>query len=170
VVYWHVRGILHTDRLLLKPAQAADTQRLIAVNDPAHAARVTKFVETQLSWWQDFYYGLWLIAVPDDEVIGWCGLRPGDTLNDPEILYGLSATHRKQGYATEAARAVIDYAFSLSNIESVWAATDVNNTPSYKVMERAGMTFEAQRDLDGVMSLIYRIKRDGISDGQHSRP
>jgi ribosomal-protein-alanine N-acetyltransferase len=150
---------LRTQRLLLRPTQAEDTQSLIAINDPSAGARVTLFVTRQLPWWQEFSYGLWLITLADEQVVGWCGLRPDNTPNEPEMLYGLSLAQRKRGLATEAARAVLDYSFSLPNIQSVWAATDVNNIPSSKVMERAGMAFEARKDLDGVMSLIYRIKR-----------
>jgi ribosomal-protein-alanine N-acetyltransferase len=154
-----MHGVLRTDRLLLKPAATADAPRLIAINEPTTPDRITQFVENQLSWWQEYSYGLWLIVLPITEtLVGWCGLRPGDLPNEPALLFGLAASERKRGIATEAARAVLAYAFSLLTIQSVWAATDENNLASVAVMKRAGMSFEAQKELDGVLSVLYRIR------------
>jgi [ribosomal protein S5]-alanine N-acetyltransferase len=154
-----MHGVLRTDRLLLKPAAMADAPRLIAVNEPTAPDRITQIVESQLSWWQEYSYGLWLIVLPTTETLaGWCGLRPGDSPNEPELLFGLAASERKRGIATEAVRAVLAYAFSLPAIQSVWAATNQNNVPSAAVLKRAGMSFEAQKELDGVSSVLYRIR------------
>jgi len=153
-----MQGILRTDRLWLNPAETADTARLIDINDPTMAERITQLVESQLSWWQEYSYGLWLIVLPATEKLaGWCGLRPGDRPTEPELLFGLAASERKQGIATEAVRAVLAYAFSLPTIRSVWAATDGNNLKSAAVMQRAGMQFDARRELGGVSSVLYRI-------------
>src|ERR1700690_1561465 len=152
-----MHGVLRTDRLLLQPAKTTDAPRLIAINEPTTPERITQFVESQLSWWLKYSYGLWLIVLPTTETLaGWCGLRPGDSPNEPELLFGLAATERKRGIATEAARAVLAYAFSLPTIQSLWAATSANNTASSAVMERAGMSLEMQKELDGVLSMLYR--------------
>src|ERR1700690_1861354 len=154
-----MHGVLHTDRLLLQPATTADAPRLIAINEPRTPERITHFVESQLSWWLKYSYGLWLIVLPTTEtLVGWCGLCPLDSPNEPELLFGLAASERKRGLATEAARAVLAYAFSLPTVQSVWAATNVNNTESAAVMERAGMAFETQKELDGVWSVLYRMR------------
>ena len=47
-------------------------------------------------------------------------------------------------------------AFALPTIQTVWAATSENNFASVAVMKRAGMSFEAQQELDGVSSVLYR--------------
>jgi RimJ/RimL family protein N-acetyltransferase len=154
-----MHGILRTDRLLLKPAARADATRLIAINEPATPDRITQFVENQLSWWKQYSYGLWLIVLPTTETLaGWCGLRPGDSPNEPELLFGLAAGERKRGTATEAVRSVLAYAFALPTIQSVWAATNENNLASVAVMKRAGMSFETQQELDGVSSVLYRVR------------
>jgi RimJ/RimL family protein N-acetyltransferase len=154
-----MRGILRTDRLRLEPAAAADAGRLIAISEPTMPERVIQLVEGQLAWWNEYSYGLWLIVVPTSETLaGWCGLRPGSSPNDPELLFGLAAGERKRGIATEAVRAVLAYAFALPGIQSVWAATSENNFASAAVMERAGMLFEARQELDGVSSVVYRVR------------
>jgi ribosomal-protein-alanine N-acetyltransferase len=154
-----MHGVLHTDRLLLQPAAMADAPGLIAINEPANAQRITQLVDDQLSWWPEHSYGLWLIVLPTDETLaGWCGLCPHYSPNEPELLFGMALSKRKHGIATEAVRAVLTYAFSLSTIRSVWSATNESNLASAAVMKRAGMSFETLRDLDGVLSALYRIR------------
>jgi len=46
----------------------------------------------------------------------------------------------------------------LPTIQSVWAATSENNFASAAVMKRAGMSFDAQQELDGVPSVLYRVR------------
>ena len=55
------------------------------------------------------------------------------------ILYGLSDRQRGQGYATEAARALIAYAFDTLQVRRVFADTTRSNVGSINVMVRAGM-------------------------------
>jgi [ribosomal protein S5]-alanine N-acetyltransferase len=154
-----MHGILRTDRLLLRPAAATDASRLIAINEPTATDRVSKLIENQVSWWKEYSYGLWLIILPTTEALaGWCGLRPGNSPIEPELLFGLAAGERKRGIATEAVRAVLAYALALPNIQSVWAATGENNFASTAVMKRAGMSFEVQKELDGASMVLYRVR------------
>jgi RimJ/RimL family protein N-acetyltransferase len=55
------------------------------------------------------------------------------------IGYGLSSRHRGQGYATEAANALIEYAFNSLQVKRVFADTNRSNVGSINVMKRAGM-------------------------------
>ena len=144
-----------------------DADQLVALrtSDGAGAKnleRIAPFVSTQLRCWSTHGYGLWVILIQGDSTVtGWCGLRPGDTPLQPEALYGLGSAAQGKGYATEALRAVISFAFSVPGVSSVWAATGIGNTSSVAVMKRAGMLFERQEELDGVDSSMYRINRNG---------
>jgi [ribosomal protein S5]-alanine N-acetyltransferase len=154
-----MNGVLITDRLLLKPAAMADASRLAAISELTTPERITQLVEDQLNWWNEYSYGLWLIVLPTNETLaGWCGLRPGSSPNEPELLFGLAVNERKRGIATEAVRAVLAYAFVSPTIQSVWAATGENNFASAAVMRRAGMSLEAQKELDGELSVLYRMR------------
>jgi RimJ/RimL family protein N-acetyltransferase len=100
-------------------------------------------------------YGLW--AVVDNatrRVIGFCGLRSGDH-DAPELLYGLCPRFWGKGLATEAARAVLSYAFALGHPEVV-AATDLPNDASARVLERLGMKLERRGLLNGLDTLFFR--------------
>ena len=85
-------------------------------------------------------YGLWLLYEKDDAgLIGTAGLRPLDHLG-LEIFYSLAPGSWGNGYATEAARAVLDHALGSLGLPEVLAEVDEGNTASIAVIERLGMT------------------------------
>jgi len=61
--------------------------------------------------------------------------------NVPEVglYWGLAPEHRGRGYATEAARALIDFAFAALNLRRIVATTEYDNTASQAVMRQLGM-------------------------------
>ena len=56
-----------------------------------------------------------------------------------EIGYTFAPAYQHSGLATEAARAVIDFAFDVLELKRVIATTDCRNAPSVALMERLGM-------------------------------
>ena len=77
------------------------------------------------------------ITRADDTLIGLCGLlmKPRKT---PEIGYWLGVPYWGHGYATEAARAVIDHAFENLGLERLEAGARVSNPASRRVLEKCG--------------------------------
>ena len=67
-------------------------------------------------------------------LIGACGLDPHE--DGPELGYWLGAPYWGRGFATEAARAVIDYAFGDLEHETLRAGARVNNPASRRVLEK----------------------------------
>jgi ribosomal-protein-alanine N-acetyltransferase len=61
-----------------------------------------------------------------------------------EIGYALGIEHRGQGYATEAAKALIEYCFSEIKLHRVQAIASSGNPASWRVVERLGMKREGQ--------------------------
>lgn len=59
-----------------------------------------------------------------------------------EIGYGLAPNERGKGYCTEAAKIMVDYLFLSKEIACIQAITDVRNTASQKVLEKAGFQKE----------------------------
>jgi ribosomal-protein-alanine N-acetyltransferase len=73
-------------------------------------------------------------------IIGWCGLDQRDASKaHPVLFYLLQAAHWGQGLATEAARAVLDYAFGELALIRVDAAAAADNAASVRVLEKIGM-------------------------------
>jgi RimJ/RimL family protein N-acetyltransferase len=94
-------------------------------------------------------YGVYqLIRLTDSLVLGDIGFHaPPDRSGTVTVGYGLAPAARGQGYATEALRALIDWALAQPGVRRVEADTAHGNLPSRRVMERAGMRFIGQNDL-----------------------
>jgi RimJ/RimL family protein N-acetyltransferase len=74
----------------------------------------------------------------EESPIGYCGLIIGrGTVDEPEIAYEILPQFRGNGYATEAAGAVIEAAFATGR-ERLWATVRSSNAPSFRVLEKNG--------------------------------
>jgi RimJ/RimL family protein N-acetyltransferase len=72
----------------------------------------------------------------DHKLIGVCGIDPRES--GPEIGYWLGAPYWGQGYATEAVRALIDFAFDDLDHDALQAGARVTNPASRRVLEKCG--------------------------------
>jgi RimJ/RimL family protein N-acetyltransferase len=89
-----------------------------------------------------------LIRESDSLVLGDIGFHaPPDRSGTVTVGYGLAPAARGQGFATEALRALIDWALDQPGVRRVEADTAHGNFASRRVMERAGMRFIGQNDL-----------------------
>jgi ribosomal-protein-alanine N-acetyltransferase len=81
-----------------------------------------------------------IIHKDTQEWIGWCGLDHLDlTRPNPVLFYLLKAKYWGQRLATEAARALLDYAFGTLNLPQIDSAAASDNLASVRVMEKLGM-------------------------------
>jgi RimJ/RimL family protein N-acetyltransferase len=78
----------------------------------------------------------------DRKVMGLVGLICQDH-RQGEIGWALGVEYRGRGYATEAARALMDYGFNSLSLHRIYADTSCDNLASWRVMERLGMRREA---------------------------
>jgi RimJ/RimL family protein N-acetyltransferase len=85
--------------------------------------------------------GIGLLAIrrrTEGDPIGYCGLIIGrGSFDEPEIAYELLRRAHGHGYATEAARAVLDAAFATGR-RRIWATVGAWNAPSFRVLEKIG--------------------------------
>src|SRR5215207_1073817 len=90
------------------------------------------------SLYPDSVLGVWAVSARAGGFLGWVSLRvtPGD---GPELGYRFHRAAWGRGYATEAARALVDRAFAETAVERVWATTMAVNTRSRLVLERVGL-------------------------------
>jgi len=70
------------------------------------------------------------------------GRRDGLASTEFGLYYALSPAHHRRGYATEAVRAMIDYAFRQLRLRRIVATTTYNNEASMGVMRKVGMRVE----------------------------
>lgn len=86
------------------------------------------------------------IFLPDDTVIGDIALQDIDWKNRSCGL-GISITkleYRCKGYATDAAKAIIDFGFNNIGFERIYSSTLEHNIGSQKVLEKCGFTLEGR--------------------------
>lgn len=119
--------------------------------------------------WDRLGFGRFAIeALDDHEFVGWVTLEPVERAayaDDVEIGWRLTRAHWGQGYATEAARGVLDWAFASLPVQRVLALADPANDASVAVMRRLGMTrLPDLRDDEGV-STVWALGRPPSAPG-----
>ena len=92
----------------------------------------------------------WALERRDDaRLIGWCGVirdSDGPVAGKAEIGWRLASDCWGRGYASEAARAAVDWLFANLADQAAWAITHTGNARSRAVMERLGMRYQPELD------------------------
>ena len=91
-----------------------------------------------------------IVESTTDQLVGLCGFAPllgpfrERTLYTPEVglYWAVASTRRREGIASEAARAMVDYAFDALRLGRVLATTSFDNAASIGVMRKLGMRIE----------------------------
>ena len=96
---------------------------------------------------------------PAGQFIGRIGLHYPETWPGFELGWTLARHAWGQGYATEAARRALEYAFAEMNRDRVISLIHPDNKPSIRVAERIGETEQGRTELLGHEVLIYAIDR-----------
>ena len=107
--------------------------------------------------------GRWSVILKETgEFIGWSGLKVEHNINGFENHYDLGyrfiQKHWGKGYATETAKAFVDFGFNEMNLKVINAYTDFDNVGSQKVLENAGLTYVNSFPFDGTEEYWYEIK------------
>ncbi|MET0211160.1 MAG: GNAT family protein [Burkholderiaceae bacterium] len=145
-----------TERLILRAPREADLAAFLAYrNHPANcryqgleatdAARAAAFLRAQATL--DLAAGdCWMMCAlerrADGRMIGEVGMYIGGAQSSGDIGWSIHPDFQGHGYATEAARALLDYAFGTRGLHRVTANGDARNGASTRVMERLGMRRE----------------------------
>ncbi|CRK60361.1 probable acetyltransferase [Alloactinosynnema sp. L-07] len=106
------------------------------------AARLAGAIErARLSPRTEYYLA---VATPaDDRLVGFARLGLGG-VQAAKLGYAIAADHWGNGYATDAARTLIDYGFSELGLHRISAAIGPDNTASLAVIRRLGFTYEGR--------------------------
>ncbi|MFD7710797.1 GNAT family N-acetyltransferase [Streptomyces sp. NPDC059785] len=154
--------ILETSRLLLRPwrvAEAVVQRELWTERDPRvpphrrlDEAGHPTLAELEDSIRTDRLWSTGLLAVErkaSHDVIGYCGLVDNGRgpAGEPELAFELLRRVQRQGYATEASLAVLDWAKS-SGHQRLWATVWDWNTASRRVLAKIGFTETDRRIVD----------------------
>ena len=151
---------IKTERLLLRPLTEADAEALLAYRSRPDVCRYVPFEPMTPEVVTDRLGSYWASSVLTDEgqsltlgiVVAETGRLVGDVIlfwhsrkhRGGEIGYVVNPEFSGQGYATEAARAMLRLGFEELGLHRIIARIDERNEPSARVLRRLGMRQEAR--------------------------
>ena len=147
---------IETERLRLVEFTAADADFVLRlVNEPSFLRyigdRGVRTIEDAVKYIADgpvagyARYGHGLMRVvrrSDGEAVGMCGVLKRDSLPDPDIGFSFLPEHWSQGYAFEAASAVMQHARGTLGLGRIVAITTKDNASSIRLLDRLGFRFD----------------------------
>lgn len=163
--------MIQTPRLLLRRMTADDIEQLLVIfSDPRVMASFNDrlFDRPMMERWirrnlehQDLYgYGLFSVILREEGIlIGDCGLEHMEVDGTPEVElgYDFRSDYWGRGFATEAAAAVRDFAFSERGLTRLISLIRPSNVASCRVAEKIGMTSEREIMRGGHPYRIYSV-------------
>lgn len=150
---------LTTQRLVLREFMEQDFAAMLAYQSDARYLEyypwterrpedVRRLLQLFLSYQQAQPRHKFQLAVTlkaDQRLIGSCGLRTEAVdARQGDLGYELAPQYWGQGYATEAARAMLEFGFAELKLHRIWSWCIAANLPSARVLERLGMRQEGQ--------------------------
>ncbi|PEY37557.1 GNAT family N-acetyltransferase [Bacillus cereus] len=133
--------------------------RWLAVSREMSKEETKQYVGKIIEHWNVNGFGVWfLFHKTTEELIGHCGLRYMDGTEDVEIMYLLDPKFWRNGYATEAAHASIQYAFHDLKVQKLTARIRITNEKSKNVLEKVGFTYTHDVNYDGRQLSYYEYK------------
>lgn len=167
-----MKEILKTERLLLRELNPDDAENFYKLNLNPNVIKYTgnsafididevkKFLEN----YQDYKlngFGRWaVIEKSTNEFLGWCGLKYNQNLDETDIGFRFFEEHWNKGFATESAKACIDYGFKNLNLKTIVGRAMLENIASIKVLEKIGLSFEKEFNFDNQhKGVIYKIEK-----------
>ena len=151
---------IQTDRLTIRESSGRDFSRIYAmllsesgdsyesVSRLAPVGRdedeeLEKFLAYIHTVYSVFGFGLCTVELTrTGEIIGWCGLEPIGDEDSPlgriELGYLIDPAFRREGYAYEACRAILDFAFNRLELDEVYAMIDEKNEASLCLARKLG--------------------------------
>ncbi|GAA6768839.1 GNAT family N-acetyltransferase [Flavobacterium sp. CGRL1] len=175
-----MKNPIETERLLLRELLLSDVDgmfeldsnpnvHLFVGNNPVknieQSVEYIHFVQKQ---YKDFGTGRWAVILKEtNEFLGWSGIKfitdeiNGHT-NFYEIGYRFIEKHWGKGYATEAGKAFVDYAFNEMKVDALYAYADAGNENSRKILEKLGLRYVNSFEYEGEIEVWYEIKNPNL--------
>jgi ribosomal-protein-alanine N-acetyltransferase len=168
-IFHPLESTLETKRLILRQMQATDINALhLIFTDPKVMAsfggellnreQMMRWLGRNLEHQNQYGYGLFsVILKATGELIGDCGLEQMEEegAQAAELGYDFRSDFWNQGFATEAACAVRDYAFEILRLPQLISLIRVGNLASKRVAEKVGMTLAEEITRYGIQYWKY---------------
>lgn len=171
-----MRHELETSRLRLRPCGVEDlwrvhelwtdegVRRFLFDGRAISTDEARSFVEASVANFERDGYGLWLaFARVGDSLVGFAGLLRSEE-ETPNLVYGIRPALWGEGYATEAAGAVLSYALERLALSKVKADVDEDNVESVRVLEKLGMKSVRRASVEGRPLLYFELSSTEAAD------
>jgi len=170
-----------TKRLILRPYELSDAPRVCELCNNHNIYKSTLTlpypypIESALAWIptheenfkNDKLYEFAIVDKTTGELYGAMSLSNNQRYKNGEIAYWVGEEYWGNGYATEAAKALINFAFTEKGYHKVWGRFFAANPSSGRVMEKAGMVKEGlQKDQIIKDGKFHDLILYGIINGQ----
>lgn len=175
---------LETDRLILRPFRKSDLDDLAALNGdaqnmkfvspPLAREQVAGIIDWFTAEWKRLGYG-WFAVLhkPTERLVGQCGLQEiEDHRNSSaaELIFVIDTKDGGNGYATEAARAVVGFGFQAGGVQKIVAVAIEENKPARQVLAKLGFTHVDNRVLQDHEIMVYEFTKSAFLDRQRPMP
>jgi RimJ/RimL family protein N-acetyltransferase len=164
---------IETSRLVLRVPEAADARAFLEIHqDPEVLKHVTlvapqggitvawRNVATMIGHWQMRGYGQWaVVEKASGVIIGRVGLYNPDGWPGVELGWVVRHSHWGFGFATEASKAALDWAWRHVNIDHVISLIAPDNVQSIRIASKIGERFECPLTMDDSLLHKYGIHR-----------
>jgi RimJ/RimL family protein N-acetyltransferase len=148
--------VIETERLVLRRLAVDDAEFIVELlNQPSflryigdkevrNNADAVRYIQAgPLASYERFGFGLYLVELKETGVpIGICGLLKRDSLPDVDVGFAFLPSYWSQGYAFEAAAAVMTYGRDVLGLRRIVAITSPDNEGSIRLLEKLGLRFE----------------------------
>jgi len=164
-----MKSLFETERCLLRPLAAGDGYHFYHINSDPLVLKYTgdapfdtlekadDFIKAYNEY-QKHGYGRWaVLAKKTGDFLGWCGLKYEPDTGETDLGYRFYYSNWGKGYATETAKACINFGFETLNLKSIVGRAYLGNDASIRVLEKCGMLLEKKMLYDGKEAVMYRI-------------
>ena len=171
---------IETERLLLREFELSDVNGMFELdsNPNVHVfvgKKPVKHIEESHAsigyiqkQYKDFGIGRWAVILKEtNEFLGWSGIKfITNEMNNHkdfyEIGYRFIEKHWGKGYATEAGKAFVNYAFNEMKVDVLHASADEGNENSRKIIEKLGMKYVNSFEFEGKLEVWYEMKNPNL--------
>ena len=167
--------VIETERLLLRTFTEFDARLIYELNlgpdvtrythdpvkDLGHATEILE--KTIIPQYALYNHGRWAVHLkPTLDFLGWCGLKYRIELNEIDLGYRFKKEFWGKGFATESAYASIKYGFEKIGLQRIVGRAEIDNIGSWKVLEKCGMNYIGDDEVDGYPVKTYELYRPSV--------
>lgn len=161
-----MKVVFETERLILREFIMDDAIEFYSLNQDTEVIKYTgdkpfeslskaqEFIRAY-NHYQIYGYGRWAVILKQKMTfIGWCGLKHNEE-SIIDIGFRFFRNQWNYGYATEAAKACINFGFTELNLDQIVGRVHSENKASIRVLEKLNMQFWKYGNFEGVENAKY---------------